>query len=364
MSTAQRIEITQRIEKTSYKEFHKHQVGTYASWLSNDLSTIETVGFDQFYALLSGAIATLTSTVALFFFHWSLVLWTLIAGMITVFLPKIFEKQMAKASLNTTKENERFLSRVSEALAGFDTLFSYSLLENITKDTQAASLNLAAAKNEQAVVVSNVTIAGIFGNVFGQISILTLTGFLAFQKIVPIGSFAATSNLGITIFNTLGNVSTQLAQIRSVQPIFDKFENIEAHTENNQHLIPSEIQGIKLSHLSYAYGDKQVLSDISYHFELGNKYAIVGSSGSGKSTLLNILIGKLMDYTGSATFSNLELNEINGKDLRNNILYIDQTPYLFSGTIRENITLGEPFSNSAFNQVIKEAALEDRKSVV
>ena len=53
MSTAIRVDITQRIEKTSYKEFHKHQVGTYASWLSNDLSTIETVGFDQFYALLS-----------------------------------------------------------------------------------------------------------------------------------------------------------------------------------------------------------------------------------------------------------------------------------------------------------------------
>src|SRR5690625_5022334 len=52
MATAIRLDITQRIEKTSYNEFHKRQVGTYASWLSNDLSTIETVGFDQFYALL------------------------------------------------------------------------------------------------------------------------------------------------------------------------------------------------------------------------------------------------------------------------------------------------------------------------
>src|SRR5699024_716479 len=152
-----------------------------------------------------------------------------------------------EASLKTTKENEYFLSRVSEVLAGFDTLFSYSLLKNITTNTKEASLNLADAKNKQAVVVSNVTIAGIFGNVFGQISILTLTGFLAFRKIVPIGSFAATSNLGITIFNTLGNVSTQLAQIRSAQPIFDKFKDIEEYPENNHRLIPSEIQGIKLS---------------------------------------------------------------------------------------------------------------------
>src|SRR5699024_8991776 len=228
MATAIRTDITQRIEKTSYNEFHKRQVGTYASWLSNDLSTIETVGFDNFYALLTGSIATLTSVIALLFFHWSLVLWTVVAGALTIFLPKIFEKQMAKSSLNTTKENERFLSRVSEVLAGFDTLFSYSLLKNITKNTREASLKLATGKNDQAVVVSNLTIAGIFGNVFGQISILTLTGFLAFQRIVPIGSFAATSNLGITIFNTFGNVSTHLAQIRSVQPIFEKFEDIKS----------------------------------------------------------------------------------------------------------------------------------------
>lgn len=207
MATAIRTDITQRIETASYSEFHTRQVGTYASWLSSDLSTIETVGFDNFYTILSGVIATVTSIIALFFFHWSLVIWAIIAGAFTIFLPKIFEKKMAQASLKTTQENERFLSHVSEGLAGFDTLFSYSLLKNITANTREASLELAAAKNKQAIIVSSVTLVSIFGNVFGQISILTLTGFLAFQELVAIGAFAATSNLGITIFNSLGNVS-------------------------------------------------------------------------------------------------------------------------------------------------------------
>lgn len=359
MATAIRLDITKRIEKTSYNEFHKRQVGTYASWLSNDLGTIEATGFDQFYNLLAGAIATVTSIIALFFFHWSLVVWSLIAGSLTIYLPKIFEKQMAQASLNTTKENEHFLSKVSEMLAGYDTLFSYGLLNRVTTHTEEASLELADAKNKQAVVVSNVTIAGVFGNVFGQISILTLTGLLAFRHIVPIGAFAATSNLGITIFNTLGNVSTQLAQIRSVKPIFEKFEQVTQYQQVDTVEIASELNGIKLNHLDYAYDDKKVFSDIHYHFKLGNKYAIIGPSGSGKSTLLNILIGKLVDYTGSVTFSDVELKHIEGKVLRENILYIDQSPYLFSGTIRSNITLGEQFSDESFAQIIKDAALED-----
>ena len=359
MATAIRTDITERIEQASYTAFHTRQVGTYASWLNNDLSTIEAVGFDNFYTILSGMIATLTSIVALFFFHWSLVVWAIIAGTLTVFLPKLFEKQMAKASLFTTEENERFLSSVSEVLAGFDTLFSYSLLKNITDNTEQASLKLADAKNKQARVVSKVTLVGIFGNVFGQISILTLTGFLAFRGFVAIGAFAATSNLGITIFNSLGNVSNQLAQVRSIEPIFDKFKSIETPSEDQHQTLPRKINGIVLNNLNYAYGDKEVLTDISYQFNLGHKYAIVGASGSGKSTLLNILIGKLTDYTGSATFSNIELQKIDGKDLRENILYIDQAPYLFSGTIRDNITLGEKFSESEFNQVIEDAALED-----
>lgn len=359
MATAIREDITSRIENTTYNEFHERKVGTYVSWLSNDLSTIESVGFDQFYSLLSGSIATVTSIGALFFFHWSLVLWTFVAGGLTIYLPKIFEKQMAEASLNTTQENEHFISRVSEFLGGFDTLFSYSLLNRITENTKQASLELADAKNNQAVVVSNVTIAGVFGNVFGQISILTLTGFLAFSNLVPIGAFAATSNLGITIFNTLGNVSTQLAQIRSVHPIFEKLESIKQQTNSNFSNLTPEMTGIQINKLGYAYGEKDVLTNINYEFSLGNKYAIVGSSGSGKSTLLNILIGKLMDYTGSATFSGVELNKINGKDLREHILYIDQAPYLFSGTIRDNITLSEQFSDTSFAEVIKNAALKD-----
>lgn len=360
MATAIRSDITERIEKANYNEFHKRQVGTYASWLSNDISMIETEGFDNFYQILSGAIGTLSSVIALFYFHWSLVVWATIAGALTIWLPKIFEKKMAEASLFTTKENERFLAKVTEMLAGFDTLFSYSLLHRITGSTRQASLSLADAKNKQAVVISNVTVLGIFGNIFGQISIITLTSYLAFQGIVAIGAFSATSNLGITIFNTLGNVSNQLARIRSVRPIFAKFEDIEEHVQNDTQALPDEIkEGICLDQLSYAYGDKKVLDNISYDFKLGNKYAIVGASGSGKSTLLNILNGKLIDYEGSARFGQVELQAISGKELRENILYIDQAPYLFSGTIRDNITLGEHFTEEEIQKVVEEAALED-----
>lgn len=360
MATAIRTDITKQIEKASYNEFHTRQVGTYTSWLSNDLATIETDGFDNFYFILEGVIASMASIIALFYFHWSLVLWAIFAGALTIWLPKLLEKQMAQASLFTTQENERFLANVTEILAGFDTLFSYSLLHRITESTHLASQKLADAKNKQATVISQATILGIFGNIFGQISIITLTSFLAFRGIVAIGAFSATSNLAITIFNALGSVSNRLARIRSVRPIFEKFTSIEVLQAAPTQALPSEIKnGIRLDNLAYAYDEKQVLTGISYEFELNKKYAIVGASGSGKSTLLNILNGKLVDYEGSATFSEVELSAVAGKDLRKNILYIDQAPYLFTGSLRDNITLGENFSEEKLEEVIRKAALED-----
>lgn len=358
MVTAIREDITKRIQQTSYKGFHEKKVGTYTSWLSNDMHTIESQTFEGIYQVISGIIGTISSVVALFFFHWSLVVWSLLVAGITLLLPKIYQKKMGEASLATTKENERFLSKTNDVLGGFDTLFSYSKLHKITLDIRAASLRLAQRKDTQARVTGKVAILGALGNVFGQLSILVLTGLLAFRSLLSIGSIATTGGLAVTIFNTVGNISQQLALIRSTQPIFDKFETIHlGETEANESL--SELtSGFHLKDLSYAYGDKTIFEAMNYRFKLGKKYAVVGASGSGKSTLLNILNGKITDYQGSAELSDKELKQLKGQDLRKHTLYIDQTPYLFEGSIGYNNTLGDDFSEASLQKAIQGSDLE------
>lgn len=359
MVTAIREDITTRIEQTSYNGFHEKSVGTYASWLSNDIQTIESSTYQRIYDVAAGIIGTITSVIALFFFHWSLVVWSFIAAGLTLLLPRIYQGKMNEASLATTQENERFMTKANDVLGGFDTLFSYSMLKKIPKDIKDASINLAKAKDNQARVVGKVAILGALGNVFGQLSVLVLTGFLAFRSLLSIGSIASTGGLAGTIFNTVGNISQQVAGIQATQPIFDKFETIHLDNNEGKEPLPELEDGFELNQLSYNYDDKEVLNNIHFDFHLNNKYAIVGPSGSGKSTLLNILNGKLTDYEGSISLSNKELRDISGKDLRDHILYIDQVPYLFEGTIRYNITLGEEFTVETFNQALKESDLEE-----
>lgn len=357
MLTSIREDITLTLEETSYSHFHEREVGTYASWLSNDMTTIETQSFDGFYSVLSGIISSFTAVSALFLFHWSLVVWSFTAAGLTLLLPRLYQKKMAKATLFTTQENERFLGKTSEVLGGFDTLFAFSLLKKMTKDIKTASLALADARNNQARVMGRIAILGSFGNVFGQMTVLILTGILAFNAVITIGSIATTGNLAGTIFNTVGNISQQLASIRSTQPIFEKFQSIHVTDESQKKPLSRLTGGFNVKNAGYAYGDKAILNNVTYTFDIGKKYAIVGSSGSGKSTLLNILNGKLTDYFGFITLSNRELTSLSGKDLRNHILYVDQLPYLFNDSIRYNITLGDDFSEEQLNRVLIESDL-------
>ena len=359
MATAIRTDVTKRMEQTSYSNFHTKPVGTYASWLSNDLNTIETVAFDQFYTVLGGMISAVSSIIAMFIFHWSIVLLTLAVTIVTILLPMLYQKVLSLVSLLVTEESERFLSKVTDTLNGFDTFFSFNLLEKITKDMEEASLKLADVKNKQAKVIAKVALLGTFGNIVGQLSIMGLTGYLVSQSIVSVGSILATGELAGTIFNTVGNISQQIAAIRSVEPVFKKLETIEPSVEKSTEKIKIIDSGIVLDNLSYAYDDKLVLNNLDFSFQLGGKYAIVGASGSGKTTLLNILNGKLMDYDGSVQFAGKELSVLSGRELREHILYMDQIPYLFEGTVRENITLDEDFSNEQIQQALKASNLDE-----
>src|SRR5699024_9821726 len=176
-------------------------------------------------------------------------------------------------------------------------------LNKITQDTEKAWLDLAEAKNNRANIIAKVFILGALGNLFGQLSVMGVTGYLAFLSLVSVGAFSAAGNLAGTIFITIGNLSQQVATFQSVEPIFKKFTQIKLTPQKLTSKIDQINSGISLQDTGYAYDDKQVLENINYEFQLGKKYAIVGASRSGKTTLLNILNGKLTDYTGSVLFN-------------------------------------------------------------
>ena len=128
---------------------------------------------------------------------------------------------------------------------------------------------------------------------------------------------------------------------------------------------PSErVRGdIVFDHVSFQYsdGESEVLSDISFHIKPGQSIALIGSTGSGKTTLVNLL-PRFHDYTaGSITIDGVELKSIPRKFLRSQIGIVEQEPFLFSRTIRENITygVGNDVTDEQLREAAKMAAIDD-----
>ncbi len=111
-------------------------------------------------------------------------------------------------------------------------------------------------------------------------------------------------------------------------------------------------------HFSYE-PDREILHGVSLSFPQGSFTALVGESGCGKSTLASIFIGRSKGYTGSVRVGETPLSEISETSLMEHITYISHNSYLFSGTVRENLLLGDPdASDDRLWQVLNQVNLE------
>lgn len=108
VATGIRSDISRRIEQMDYEDFHRREANTYSSWMTNDVTTILNVGFESFYKMLELGIAMITSIITLFFFHWTIVLFSIIVGYVTLQLPKFMQKRVQSASLTLTEEMSAF----------------------------------------------------------------------------------------------------------------------------------------------------------------------------------------------------------------------------------------------------------------
>jgi thiol reductant ABC exporter CydD subunit len=99
--------------------------------------------------------------------------------------------------------------------------------------------------------------------------------------------------------------------------------------------------GIRFAGVHYAYdgGDRPALNGVSFELKPGEKVALVGGSGAGKSTVVNLLLRFLEPDRGSVTIDGVPLNLLPAREWRERVALVPQNPYLFAGTVRENIAL-------------------------
>ena len=108
-----------------------------------------------------------------------------------------------------------------------------------------------------------------------------------------------------------------------------------------------------------AFAGGAALTNISYTFKPGGKYAVVGGSGSGKSTFLKILMGYYDNYHGSVLVGGNELKEISSESLFKSLSAIHQNVFILDDTLKNNITLYNAYQDGLYEQAVKNAKLNN-----
>ena len=359
MNNHVRADIVATMLRKNHREFHAQQSGEYLSWLTNDVNQIAGLAWESFYAFISLGAKIIFSITALAQMHWSLMAFSLVVAVIMIYIPKLFEKKVEALSEVCAKEQAQAMSKLKDLLAGFDVLRFFARTKRFADGNREASEQL-----ERPVYKRNYTQAFIgegidLVNTLCQAALNTVIGILSIKGVIIQSALLGGGNLCGTIYGGLASFSQYRLSLHASKPYFDK---ITVHADKdmikNASDIPALKDGISVEHLGFRYGEKPILVDTNMRFEKGGKYALTGPSGCGKSTLLKLLLGWLPEYTGKITFDGQNAKNFTSEQLQQQMSYIEQDVFLFNTTIRDNITLGENYSEAMIARAIKGSALD------
>lgn len=180
------------------------------------------------------------------------------------------------------------------------------------------------------------------------------------------GSFVSFLTALIMLYQPIkgigGTYNGVLMSFMAIERVFDMFNTIpKIQNAPNPQKFNSDFQTIQFRDLSFEYNPGvPVLKDINLTVKRGETLALVGNSGGGKTTVVN-LIPRFYDVTTGGIFiDDVDIRQIDMHDLRQNIAVVFQDNFLFSGTIRDNILLGnENATPEEIDRAVKMAYLED-----
>ena len=169
---------------------------------------------------------------------------------------------------------------------------------------------------------------------------------LAMAGAITLGDYVAYIGLLMWLIWPMRNLGRLIVQMSTGLVSYGRVTDVikeerEPLTDGSIKPTPPVKGALAFNHVDFAYDtESQVLHAISFQVQPGQAIALLGSTGSGKTSLVNLL-PRFYEYTGgSLTLDGIELNHYPRKYLRQNIGIVEQEPFLFSRTIRENITYG------------------------
>ncbi len=360
-----RAAIVNKVSELSIMYHVQTRSGKLQSKIIRDVEAIETLSSQLFVNLVNIVMNTaiiLTITAAK---NRLILLFFILVAPIASLTIISFRKRIRKANQSYRLEMEETSAMVMEMVEMVPATRAHAL-EEVERDRMVKQLEQTAEKGYKLdIIQSNFGAVGwVVFQVF-QALCLGFTAFMALQGAIKVGDitfyqsgFTSVVNQVTAFINLLPIITKGLESISSVGEVLTS-DDVEVNEGKAQ---LKDLHGAySFQHVGYTYPhtEESILKDVTLEVAPGKTIAIVGESGAGKSTLISLIIGFMLPKQGKILIDGQDIKEIDLKSYRRFISVVPQTPLLFTGTLKDNITYGmEEATDEQIEQAIEAANLK------
>jgi ATP-binding cassette subfamily B protein len=342
-----RIELGAHLRRMSMGYFTEGNIGKISSVLSTDMAFVEDNCMTVLADLISYIFAQIIMIAFLFYFNIWLGLAAIVVCLIALAIGNGMHRQTLADSVARQEQNENLTEAVLDHIEGIGIIKTYNLLGEKSKELTD---NFQKTCDESLVMEGHIVPWQRWLHILFALGSALLIGLaLYFHDASLMG---ATLVVGILLFafDLFGPLKTlygQSIRLTIMNSCLDRLEAVFAEPElpddgRSVILKDGAAPEVEFENVSFAYGEKEVLSGVSFTLDKNRMVALVGPSGGGKSTIASLLPRFWDVKSGCVRVCGVDVREIPLKELLANISMVFQRVYLFKDTLYNNIALGRP----------------------
>lgn len=349
MSANKRMDIAEKLKRVPMGFFNDNSVGEITGISTTVMSTVENLGATVLVLVLGGLINTVVFFLLIPFLDPRIAMVVLAGIAIYLIFTSIMEHKTRTMAPQRERSKTMIVSEVLENLQGMSVVKSFNLSGKGDARLRKAideyrDKNMALEKMFIPISTVQNIILGIF-----KMSIIFLSVYFYLQGTMELITALMLVIVAYQVFAEIEQTDSGLSMLRVVTGSLDQVEKVDAMPQldtEGEDYNPST-QDINVENVSFSYGGKEILHDVSLNIPAGTTTAFVGPSGAGKTTLA-LLISRFWDVkSGRISIGGKDIRDYTLDALMSQMSIVFQNVYLFEDTIENNIRFGCPGASRA-----------------
>jgi len=341
-----RQEVFNKIQRLSLQFLESKQAGDLMSRLINDIDQLNTF-FSQGLVQMIGSLFALTGIgVAMVLLNWKLGMAVLIVAPVLILTTQLFSK-LARRAFRKTRETLGDVSAdLQEEIGGIKVAQAFNRTdENVRRFAERNAANRDANVNATMVTSAFAPTMDIL-SALDMALVAAMGGVMAIRGTISVGVVVAFLQYVQNFFRPIQTVAQfwTMAQsaLAAAERAFELLDTPELIQDAPNARVVDTIEGtVSFEHVRFEYEDgKPVLEDVSFSAKAGQTIAVVGPTGAGKTTLVSLIARFYDPVAGVVRIDGVDVRELAQHSLRSKIGIVTQEPFLFSGSLMENIRYG------------------------